>query len=360
MDVRKNIYDLSDNEWSKFVDAMLRIKAKGIYDNFVREHQSSMGLPTPLFGKNPDLDDRNAAHRGPAFLPWHRVYIRNLEKALQKEIPGVTLPYWDWTMDAELEDSTKAKIWTSAYLGGNGSLDDDWEVKDGPFTASFWPIADDLNGPVLKRHFGEFKRIDGDGMVLTQALSLPTSSEIEDLMTEKVYDHSPWNRYVPGFRNKLEGWKRAAPGQITGSSNHNVVHLWVGGSWTAIEEGERVIRYGSMVPGTSPNDPVFFLHHCFVDKIWADWQDHQEKENPKDKPHYAPLTGGPSGHALQDSMYPWGNNTTPESVLDISAIGYKYLNSSAENVDKVNLSDSKEMNLGKGKSAISLDCVYTD
>jgi hypothetical protein len=29
---------------------------------------------------------------------------------------------------------------------------------------------------------------------------------------------------------------------------------------------------GSMLPMTSPNDPCFFLHHCFVDKIWADWQ----------------------------------------------------------------------------------------
>ncbi|HEX5847186.1 MAG TPA: tyrosinase family protein, partial [Rhodoplanes sp.] len=28
-----------------------------------------------------------------------------------------------------------------------------------------------------------------------------------------------------------------------------------------------------MAPMTSPNDPVFFLHHCFVDKAWADWQE---------------------------------------------------------------------------------------
>ena len=27
-----------------------------------------------------------------------------------------------------------------------------------------------------------------------------------------------------------------------------------------------------MGPGTSPNDPVFFLHHCNVDRIWALWQ----------------------------------------------------------------------------------------
>ena len=38
---------------------------------------------------------------------------------------------------------------------------------------------------------------------------------------------------------------------------HNRVHVWVG---------------GGMAPGSSPNDPVFFLNHCFVDKIWHDWQ----------------------------------------------------------------------------------------
>lgn len=38
---------------------------------------------------------------------------------------------------------------------------------------------------------------------------------------------------------------------------------------------------------TSPNDPVFWLHHAFLDKIWADWMARHgrvylpEKEIPK-------------------------------------------------------------------------------
>ena len=38
---------------------------------------------------------------------------------------------------------------------------------------------------------------------------------------------------------------------------HNRVHVWVG---------------GDMAPGSSPNDPIFFLNHCLVDKQWDDWQ----------------------------------------------------------------------------------------
>jgi hypothetical protein len=38
---------------------------------------------------------------------------------------------------------------------------------------------------------------------------------------------------------------------------HGAVHVGVG---------------GDMAVMTSPNDPVFFLHHAMVDKIWNDWQ----------------------------------------------------------------------------------------
>ncbi|MFN7971266.1 MAG: tyrosinase family protein [Acidobacteriota bacterium] len=38
---------------------------------------------------------------------------------------------------------------------------------------------------------------------------------------------------------------------------HGQVHIWVG---------------GDMATGGSPADPVFWLHHAMVDKLWADWQ----------------------------------------------------------------------------------------
>jgi tyrosinase len=38
------------------------------------------------------------------------------------------------------------------------------------------------------------------------------------------------------------------------------VHVWVG---------------GDMGPGTSPNDPVFYLNHCNADRIWEEWMAHR-------------------------------------------------------------------------------------
>ncbi len=37
-------------------------------------------------------------HGWERFLPWHRVYLYEFEQVLQDVAPGVTLPYWDWTM----------------------------------------------------------------------------------------------------------------------------------------------------------------------------------------------------------------------------------------------------------------------
>ena len=37
-------------------------------------------------------------HGWERFLPWHRVYLYEFEQALQDVAPGVTMPYWDFTM----------------------------------------------------------------------------------------------------------------------------------------------------------------------------------------------------------------------------------------------------------------------
>ena len=72
---------------------------------------------------------------------------------------------------------------------------------------------------------------------------------------------------------------------------------------------------------TSPNDPVFFLHHCFVDKAWADWQEVQKKNNPDGTPHYAPLRDGPPGHNFGDQLKPW--TRAVRDVLDIGVLGLR-------------------------------------
>jgi tyrosinase len=131
----------------------------------------------------------------------------------------------------------------------------------------------------------------------------------------------------------LEGWY--GEGRI-----HNRVHLWVSGG-TPPEYNDA----GSMFWSTSPNDPVFFLHHCNIDRLWAIWQ----KSNPTYG--YVPNAGGPSGHNVNDLLEPWGDQIsrcyehtshhsptisapTVASVLDHHSLGYLYDTELEEDHDK--------------------------
>lgn len=80
---------------------------------------------------------------------------------------------------------------------------------------------------------------------------------------------------------------------------HNAPHRWVEG-----EMGQR----------DSPHDPVFFLHHCWIDLLWAQWQ----LRNPA-----APFVSSGAGEGLNDPLM--GYTTTPADVLDHRTINiYHY------------------------------------
>jgi hypothetical protein len=72
-----------------------------------------------------------------------------------------------------------------------------------------------------------------------------------------------------------------------------------------------------MGTATSPNDPVFFLHHCYIDYIWSKWM----LANPQES-NYLPTHGGPYGTNIYEYMPPW------DGVYDVSSYEYYYQYSS--------------------------------
>lgn len=296
--LRKSVNSLTSSEKANLVTAIKALKANGKYDQYVNIHNSAIGQATLMPGENPSDPSfyRNVAHRGPAFSPWHREMLRRFELDLANEVPGVTLPYWDWAADGSVGDPTSAPMWGSDLMGGDGDPNNTYLVGGGPFRydpsdPSTWLVVtgDGEPGPGLRRTLG-------------QQSHLPAQSEIDQVLQITPYDSNPWRTISdPSFRNQLEGWM--------GPNIHNNVHVWVG---------------GSMLPGTSPNDPVFFLHHCNVDRLWWQWQ----LQHPI--AGYEPTSGGPPGHNLNDLMSPWDEMpawdlyTTPASTLDIHQLGYYY------------------------------------
>jgi len=270
MAIRKDANTLTSAERAEFVAAIQALKAEGIYDQFVLRHaNASMG----------DI------HRCSAFLPWHRRFIFDLELELQRVSgnPNLGIPYWNWP-----SGGANASMWNDDLLGGNG--DAGGVVRTGPFRAGQWTVINSSGLPAgpLMREFGQ------NGQP-----TLPTQAEINQVMAIMPYDVPPWNMNSnPSFRNQLEGW--------IGPNLHNRGHVWVG---------------GSMLPTTSPNDPVFFMNHCMVDKIWHEWQLRFPNQG------YLPANGGPFGQNLTDPMgsTPSGQiGARPIDVLDSTALGIVY------------------------------------
>src|SRR5215210_5054408 len=79
---------------------------------------------------------------------------------------------------------------------------------------------------------------------------------------------------------------------------HNAVHVWVGGSMGSVP--------------TATADPLFWMHHANIDRLWWVWQSSPEGtgQNPN-------LSGSA---AIMD---PWP--TTEAQTRDISAMGFTYV-----------------------------------
>jgi tyrosinase len=339
--VRKSVAALTPEERTDYVNAVLALKKKpspwaagmSVYDTFVMWHRDAFGCAVM------------AAHMGPAFLPWHRAFLRLFEDQLREIEPTVTVPYWDWTVD----QGEGAPVWTDDFMGGNGDPSAEMAVTIGPFRKDAWELvvfdySDTARTPFLVRDLG------GGFMAPT----LPTAEQVEEALSIAAYDAAPWTAMVPArtsFRNFLEGWRDCvqeecdptngmSPTCVGSHDLHNRVHLWVSGEFRlaheAIPENDPAATPGpaTVEPGTnpatdlmgtmafnsSPNDPVFWLHHANVDRIYQLWLDRHGEV-------YLPETGGPHGHNIDDAMWPYthiGLTATPRMCLSTEGMGFRY------------------------------------
>jgi tyrosinase len=327
MVTRKNQSSLTVSERAEYVNALKTLKKSpsqfnppttSRYDDFVYVHMQAM-LIMKIIDRTKPVRNGNVkvtsdmrmpmwAHRCPAFFPWHRELLHQLESELQKaaQNPNLAIPYWDWSVD----QSKNAAPWTNDFMGGDGA--------DGPVTTG--PFAGKTNWELSLSEDGVDHLVRGLGRD-PMATTLPTPQEVSQALNIAFYDKSPWSdrKSLGSFRNQTEGW-HVPPGSPRATGMHNLVHVWVGGT------------QGTMLASTSPNDPVFFLHHCNVDRLWAQWQAQHSQVAP-----YLPkaaLPGDP-GQAWNEPMIfydktlsstpPWpGPAITPHDVVDHHQLGYRY------------------------------------
>lgn len=292
MDIRKSVFDFSATEKNDFLKALLLLKNEVInptdpedkqfsrYDQFVALHGAVMQVEKQGWSGAAI----NYAHNGLGFLPWHREYIRHFELALQEKVPGVTIPYWDWT-DI---DRTRSELFSVDFLGPLSNNDSLNYITSGYLVPSYneekpewWP--DGVNGFKVNPLLDSYASNNPEGFLIrSQGVddsSWPLSAaDVESIVTIDV----DTNHDYFSFRSRLEG----------GGSAHNSGHRWVG---------------GHMGTGFSPNDPVFWMHHAQVDRLWALWQRNiGTGESGYPDMNIDPQGNEiPPGHKLLDRMWPW-------------------------------------------------------
>lgn len=287
MRVRKNAAKMTAEEWTRFCKAVVALKhtryagsSVSIYDQFVAQHGAVRDLET---GGEKVAD---GGHRGPAFLTWHREYLRRFEAALMAVDPRVTLPYWNWGLGDASE--------TTALFGDDRLGPRQGEAGTGSITSGYFSKAG-RNGLAWTIH--ESLRLSTEDTLLRSDSwsvgSLPTMGDILSILALPSYEHTDNNK---NFRLRLE-------------AIHGDVHVLVGRRNRREGEDKDVVGHMARA-AVSPNDPIFFLHHAQVDRLWALWQ----MRHPN-VPHFIDDENR-QGHSASENMWPWNNGqSTPRQTV---------------------------------------------
>ncbi|KAH9845039.1 monophenol monooxygenase (tyrosinase) [Teratosphaeria destructans] len=177
-------------------------------------------------------------YRG-VFLPFHRLMIHTLEATLQQTCGyNGSLPYWDWTLDHE--DLAKSPVWDPIRgFGGNGVPQEDGSscVTDGPFgnsTRHWTGKHDTLYGVERDPHCLSRKFEVGASVATLQFSISPT-------VVKSTLDQAEYGDFF----------------YLLETNPHNAI--------------PQLVR-GDFLMFTAPNDPLFYLHHGQLDRLWWVWQ----------------------------------------------------------------------------------------
>jgi tyrosinase len=346
--IRKNVVDLTPSEKSAFVHALKTLKNTfpknsqiGQYDIFVLQHVLTMGFRKKLGATGPAQG--NPAHSQPAFLAWHRQYLHEFEQALQKIDPSVTIPYWDWTDPNALKTLLQDDFLGSSGEGETVKIPEAGTFTGGAVTSGIfadWTLNEKIHfDPITMTSLGT-KLIRFIGLPPCDRLFLHPS-EVEQLFQYNNYEI--FNALIEGamILNAQNQW-------VEGWTLHAYAHSVIGGSLVDEIHPKQGVPHQTKILGTmdsipsSPYDPIFWLNHANVDRLWAQWQDKGHTGE-----NFYPSKGMPWGHNLHDPMWPWdgglskpGNygigdtvsllpkssakTITPADVLDYRKLGYTY------------------------------------
>ncbi|HEV7486715.1 MAG TPA: tyrosinase family protein [Thermoanaerobaculia bacterium] len=236
------------------------------------------------------------------FYVWHRGYLGFLEEIVRKysDDPTFAMPYWDWT--AQAQPQIPAAMFDGALDPMNPPFQpytrnlDVFTAFIKPTMKAHWDRLNDLQYQQLRnRSFNTFDDLwrsvtepdkPGDRAFAPTDHARYLTRANPKLNADTAYDVSPFvihcGLQAPDFNN-MEVFSlsftstkakshNATPAPSTGTLfstleglPHNKTHNYIGGA------GAISAPFGNMTNNLSPVDPIFFLHHSNMDRLWDVW-----------------------------------------------------------------------------------------
>jgi tyrosinase len=232
---------------------------------------------TPLPSKTvSDLYWDQCQHQSWYFPPWHRGYLVALEAQVRAAVISLkgpatwALPYWN-------------------YFGPGNQFNI-------PPAFTQQKLPDGSPNPLyVKARYGP----KGNGNIFVPIPPVNQNCLSDDTYTDEFGGPETGFWHGGGNSGDLE------------QNPHNLVHGFVGGN------------HGLMsYPDTAALDPIFYLHHANIDRMWAEWN--QNYANPTD-PKWL---NGPAAQGERKFVMPMPDGSswvyTPQQMSSLSQLNYTY------------------------------------
>lgn len=228
------------------------------------------------------------------FLPWHRGYLLAFEATVRAAVISLggpsdwALPYWN-------------------YFGANEN------ALPPAFATPDWPDGTGNNPLYVPQRWGP--NDDGNVYVPLDQVNLDALTDPDFTGVASGGD--------PGFGGVDTGYEHGGPvhGRLE-SQPHDMVHVLVGGS----NPQNRRLPGLMSDPDTAGLDPIFWLHHANIDRLWEVWlQGGISQGNPTD-PNWVNGPASIGEHPFVMPMPPGGTEWiyTPGEMSDLAQLDYTY------------------------------------
>jgi hypothetical protein len=276
--IRRNIKDVDPSERALLRDAIKELNHRF----FPGTRTDSPPGGVSWWFKQDEIHQSTHVHGGPEFVPWHRIIVNRFEELIRQVNPQLSLHYWDFNDDP-------ASLFTSNFMGsGSGEAGAPWKDE------GFYDPDAGTSGHPLDR--------DATGNPFDPPTDISRSLNAGALLP--ISDISPGSAFgtvcpIMAINNDDDILSAVdyAELRVRLECVHNFAHGHIGGTLND--------------PHISFRDPVVFLVHSNVDRLFARWQTdpaHPERLEP------TTVYGSESGDAeLSENVEPWSTGVTTDS-----------------------------------------------